>query len=173
MSDLSLARAAEDVLAVVETALTGATYDGEALAPERAYVQTGPGYAVEGCATLVVHAVSIETAALTPDGSLAPPLPAAGCILVPVANLTVSVHVCIPTGDQSGNPPTAAAITAGAGKVHTAGMTAYRALLGARRDGTLPDAQIGTATTTGPSGGMAGVEIPVRAVLAQQIADGS
>lgn len=174
MTDRSLDTAANDVLDVASAALASATYDGESLAPTRAYVATGDGYAVEGCATLVVYASSIEVAAIGADGSVAtPPLPAAGCVLVPVANVVVEAHVCVATGDESGQPPTVAATNAAAGKVTTLAMTLVRALLTARRDGTLPDAEIGTATLTGPSGGVAGVSIPVRLVLPAPVSDGS
>lgn len=174
MSDLSLAQGAEDVLAVVEAALTGATYVGADLTPELAYVQSGPGSAVEGCASVVVFVESVETTVLNADGAVAsPPLPAAGCVVVPVANLIVRVSVCVATGDASGNAPTPTEIGAAAGKVYTAGMTAYRALLTARKGGTLPDLQVGTATPTGPAGGMASVEIRARQILPTQVPDGS
>lgn len=179
MTDLAIVQAADDVLNVGRAALAGQTYAGETLMPEDSWVAAGPGWARDGCSTLVVHVDGLAVSQVPADGtSVAPPLPAGACILVPTVDLSVTLTYCIPGMGDRGEPPTPVQITAASNRLLAGTMTLFRALLAARRVGTLtslPDdqAQIGRAIPSGPQGQRAGVTIPVTLVLSSSVAEGS
>lgn len=173
-TDFHLSDAAADMLDAAVAALTATeSGDRDDLLPARQLIAPGAEWAHD-CEMLVVHVANL---AANPDlqAPTAPGRPT--CPVVPEAVIVATVlYECVPTSDQSGDPPAPDLITAAADRVLDGGMTLWRGIARARREGTLfpsleascADVQFseGGATPIGPEAGLAGWEIGVVVTLA-------
>lgn len=130
---------------------------------DRTFVAPGPDYATD-CALLAVHLDRILPLPVALDSDLGPQF---GCIIVPTVRLVLRYRgKCVPVPGPGGKPPPAEDVEAWSTLSMERSMLLWQAIADAVLGGALDvggchDASMGEADAYGPSGGMAGITIPV------------
>lgn len=130
---------------------------------DRTFVAPGPDYATD-CSLLAVHLDRISPLPVASDFDLGPSF---GCIIVPSVRLVLRYRGdCVPLVKSSGKAPTPEEVEAWSVLSMQRSMLLWQAVadgvLGGALDvGGCHDATLGEADPYGPSGGMAGLNIPV------------
>lgn len=129
----------------------------------RVFVAPGPEYATD-CSLLAVHLDAIGAVPVASDADLGPQF---GCVIVPAVTLVLRYRAdCVPTPANDGTPPSASRVedwaTLTMERANLLWQGVADAVLGGALDvGGCHDASLGIAQGYGPSGGIAGLTIPV------------